>query len=108
MLAVVVVLNFVVLNSADADQKLTVPFPAQGRWTDLLGEFGGSPWKVAVTGAHADVPVGPHSGRLLHHGRSSSPAEAAAAGDDAGRSVAAPADPPSLSRRAAGVRAGAA
>lgn len=45
MLAVVVVLNF-----ADADQELTVPFPAQGRWTDLLGEFGGSTWA-----------------RLLHH-----------------------------------------
>jgi|1185.fasta_scaffold1092361_1 hypothetical protein len=68
MLVVVVVLNFaVVLNSADADQKLTVPFPAQGRWPDLLGEFGGSPWKVAVAGAHADVPVGSHWGRLLHH-----------------------------------------
>src|SRR3954447_9558305 len=53
-------LAVVVLNSADADQKLTMPFPAQGRWTDLLGEFGGSPWKVAVTGAHADVPVGSH------------------------------------------------
>jgi pullulanase len=57
----------VVLNFSGAEQKLTVPFPVQGRWTDLLGGFDGAPWEVEVSGSHADVPVGSHWGRLLHH-----------------------------------------
>jgi pullulanase/glycogen debranching enzyme len=57
----------VVLNFSDAEQRLTVPFPSQGRWTDLLGGFDGAPWEVEVRGSHADVPVGSHWGRLLNH-----------------------------------------
>src|SRR3954447_11702918 len=75
MLAVVVVLNFaVVLNSADADQKLTVPVPAQGRWTDLLGEFAGSPWKGRGDRCTRRRPCRLALGRLLHHvGRAARP-----------------------------------
>jgi pullulanase len=53
----------VVLNFSDAGQTLRVPFPAQGRWSDLLAES----WEIGVAGSHADVVVGSHWGRLLHH-----------------------------------------
>ena len=57
----------VAVNVADADQTLPVPFPVAGGWTDLLGGFASGSWSVEVTDARADVPVGSHWGRLLHH-----------------------------------------
>lgn len=57
----------VVLNFADSDQTLSVPFPVTGSWADLLGGFADGSWSVEVTDARADIPVGSHWGRLLHH-----------------------------------------
>jgi len=56
----------VVLNFADTDHVLDVPFPVPGRWTDELSSFlGGNPDVVDVTGPTASVPVGAHWARVL-------------------------------------------
>lgn len=56
----------VVLNFADNDQVVDVPFPFAGRWDDLLAGFAGAPgWSIDVAGPHAAVPVGSHFGRIL-------------------------------------------
>lgn len=57
----------VVLNFSDAEQSVSVPFPVDGQWVDLLAGFdgGGGSWSVGVRGFRADVPVGSHWGRIL-------------------------------------------
>jgi 1,4-alpha-glucan branching enzyme len=57
----------VVLNFADDEQTVTVPFPAPGLWSDLLAGYDGSgqQWTLTLTGYTGDVPVGSHWGRLL-------------------------------------------
>jgi hypothetical protein len=59
--------NFVVvLNFSGEDRFVDVPFPATGKWADLLAGFdGGEPWSVEVGGPRAPVPVGSHWGRVL-------------------------------------------
>jgi 1,4-alpha-glucan branching enzyme len=54
----------VVLSFADADQTVTVRFPVDGTWTDLLA--GGTAYEVA--GGQADLLVTSNWGRLLRHG----------------------------------------
>lgn len=60
--------NFaIVLNFADTEQSIDVPFPVSGRWVDVLAGFdgrGGS-WSIDVTGDREPVPVGSHWGRIL-------------------------------------------
>ena len=57
----------VLLNFADSDQTVRVPFPAPGGWSDLLAGYDGSGgnWTITLDGHTADVPVGSHWGRLL-------------------------------------------
>lgn len=57
----------VVLNFADGEQTVSVPFPTPGRWTDLLAGFDGSgaQWSIDLDGYTGEIPVGAHWGRLL-------------------------------------------
>jgi hypothetical protein len=56
----------VVLNFADTQQVVNVPFPVQGRWLDRLAGFAGGPdWAIDVAGSTAPVPVESHFGRIL-------------------------------------------
>ncbi len=56
----------VVLNFADHDQTVDVPFPFAARWEDLLAGFAGGPgWHLDVTGPRAALRVGSHFGRVL-------------------------------------------
>lgn len=57
----------VVLNFADHDQTVPVPFPTPGLWTDLLAGYDGSgaQWTTTLTGHSGEIPVGSHWGRLL-------------------------------------------
>jgi 1,4-alpha-glucan branching enzyme len=50
----------VVLNFSDAEQTVSVPFPLDGAWTDLLGQQG-----IDVVGNRLDLPVPSNWGRIL-------------------------------------------
>jgi pullulanase len=50
----------VALNFSDTEQKVDVPFPTNGTWTDLL-----SPDPVAVTDWHQELTLTSHWGRIL-------------------------------------------
>jgi 1,4-alpha-glucan branching enzyme len=58
----------VVLNFSASDRTITVPFPADGEWTDQLAGFDGSgtTWSVTVAGGSAGIPTGSHWGRVLY------------------------------------------
>jgi len=57
----------VLLNFADDDQTVRVPFPTPGLWSDLLAGYDGSgaQWTISLDGHTGEVPVGSHWGRLL-------------------------------------------
>jgi len=57
----------VVLNFADSEQTVPVPFPTPGLWSDLLAGYDGSgaQWTITLPGYTGEVPVGSHWGRLL-------------------------------------------
>jgi pullulanase len=52
----------VVLNFADDEREVDVPFPLDGRWTDVLGGQA-----FDVTGNRRNLPVPPHWGRIVIH-----------------------------------------
>ena len=55
---------YVVLNFGVQDQWVSVPFPENGPWTDLLANFDGS-WAPTVSDYHLDVLVGSHWGNVF-------------------------------------------
>ncbi|MEI9949980.1 MAG: alpha amylase C-terminal domain-containing protein [Pseudomonadota bacterium] len=57
--------NFViVLNFSDQPQSVSVPFPIDGTWTDLLSDFSGS-WQPVVTNQRLDFSVGANWGHVF-------------------------------------------
>lgn len=54
----------VVLNFSGAEQSVTVPFPSDGTWTDLLNDTA-NPWTVGVHGHALEVPVSSYWGRVF-------------------------------------------
>lgn len=52
----------IVLNLSDAAQTVTVQFPENGRWTDLLSEEG---WSPEVSGYSLDFEVGSNWGHIF-------------------------------------------
>jgi pullulanase len=57
--------NFVVvLNFSDNEQSVSVPFPLDGRWTDLLSEFSAT-WSPIVRNQRLDVTVGSNWGHVF-------------------------------------------
>jgi len=54
----------VVLNFSDREQWASVPFPSDGRWTDLLSDYEGS-WRPEVSGGRLEFSVGPHWGHVF-------------------------------------------
>ncbi|GHP00909.1 hypothetical protein KSF_109560 [Reticulibacter mediterranei] len=56
----------VVLNFSDNDQHVHVPFPQNGRWTDLLSNYlGGAQWQPLIQNNQLDFTVGSHWGHLF-------------------------------------------
>ena len=56
----------VVINFANDDQEVAVPFPGVGTWMDVLSGFaGGDAFTVEVTGDSARVMVGGNWGRIF-------------------------------------------
>ena len=59
--------NFViVLNFSDQPQPVSVPFPLDGAWTDLLSNFDGS-WQPIVSNRRLDFSVGANWGHVFLH-----------------------------------------
>jgi hypothetical protein len=57
--------NFViVLNFSDQPQSVSVPFPLDGPWTDLLSNFDGS-WTPTVTNHRLDFTVSSNFGHVF-------------------------------------------
>jgi pullulanase len=57
--------NFVVvLNFSDNEQSVSVPFPLDGRWTDLLSGFSGT-WTPIVRNQRLDFTVGSNWGHVF-------------------------------------------
>lgn len=57
--------NFViVLNFSDQPQLVSVPFPLDGTWTDLLSDFNGS-WQPNVANHRLDITVGSNWGHVF-------------------------------------------
>jgi pullulanase len=54
----------IVLNFSDASQFVSVPFPDNGVWTDLLSDYCGS-WKPTVTNWRLDFTVGSNWGHVF-------------------------------------------
>jgi 1,4-alpha-glucan branching enzyme len=54
----------IVLNFSDSTQHVSVPFPVDGTWTDLLSGFNGS-WQPVVTGGRLEFDVGSNWGNLF-------------------------------------------
>ncbi len=55
----------IVLNFADAPQNVSVPFPENGEWVDLLSDYSGS-WKPVVTDYRLTFQVGPNWGHVFY------------------------------------------
>jgi 1,4-alpha-glucan branching enzyme len=55
---------YVVLNFSNQPQAVTVPFPENGEWTDLLANFDGS-WSPTVTNYQLDLQVEPNWGHIF-------------------------------------------
>ncbi len=55
---------YVVLNFSAQTQPVTVPFPENGPWTDLLANFDGS-WTPIVTNYRLDLQVGSNWGHIF-------------------------------------------
>ena len=61
--------NFVIgLNFSDQPQSVSVPFPLDGTWTDLLSDFLGS-WQPIVTNNRLDFVVGGNWGHVFFHSK---------------------------------------
>jgi pullulanase len=55
----------IVLNFSDQAQDVSVPFPENGAWVDLLSGYCGS-WKPVVTNYRLAFSVGPHWGHVFY------------------------------------------
>jgi pullulanase/glycogen debranching enzyme len=54
----------IVLNFSDQKQSVTVNFPENGTWTDLLSDYNGS-WKVNITDYKLNLGVGSNWGHIF-------------------------------------------
>ena len=54
----------IVLNFSDQPQPLTVQFPENGEWTDLLSDYNGT-WKIEVSNYKIDLNVSSNWGHIL-------------------------------------------
>lgn len=54
----------VVLNFSEREQWVSVPFPFDGRWTDLLSDYEGS-WQPEISGGRLEFSVGPYWGHVF-------------------------------------------
>jgi pullulanase/glycogen debranching enzyme len=54
----------IVLNFSDQPQRITVHFPENGTWTDLLSIYNGS-WKVNITDKKLDFEIGSNWGHIF-------------------------------------------
>jgi 1,4-alpha-glucan branching enzyme len=54
----------IVLNFSDQSHRVTVHFPKNGTWTDLLSGFNGS-WKVDITDNKLDFEIGSNWGHIF-------------------------------------------
>jgi 1,4-alpha-glucan branching enzyme len=54
----------IVLNFSDRPQYVTVPFPENGLWTDLLSGYAGT-WKPTISNNRLDVEVGSYWGHIF-------------------------------------------
>jgi len=54
----------VVLNFSDQTQHVSVPFPVDGTWTDLLSGLDGS-WRPQISGKRLELDVGSNWGHLF-------------------------------------------
>jgi pullulanase len=55
---------YVVLNFSDQPQSVSVPFPENGPWTDLLANFDGT-WTPSVSNFQLDLEVSSHWGHVF-------------------------------------------
>jgi glycosidase len=55
----------IVLNFSDQPQDVSVPFPENGEWVDLLSGYSGS-WKPVVTNYRLAFQVGPNWGHVFY------------------------------------------
>jgi len=53
-----------VLNFSDSEQSVSVPFPIDGRWTDLLSWFSGT-WTPIVRNRRLDFTIGSNWGHVF-------------------------------------------
>ena len=54
----------IVLNFSDQPQPLTVQFPENGEWTDLLSDYNGT-WKIEVSNYKIDLNVSSNWGHIF-------------------------------------------